>query len=71
MLNYELNGNRETEKSLRDTISEFEDQYYADKLISKAKEYLAKHPTHYVVHFEYFGIINIYNSNTSQQQIKK
>lgn len=71
MLIFELNGNRETEKSLRDTISEFEDQYYADKLISKAKEYLAKHPTYYVVHFEYFGIINIYNSDKNKQQIKK
>lgn len=71
MLIFELNGNRETEKSLRDTISEFEDQYYADKLISKAKEYLAKHPTHYVVNFEYFGIINIYNSDKNKQQIKK
>lgn len=71
MLIFELNGNRETEKSLRDTIAEFEDQYYADKLISKAKEYLAKHPTYYVVHFEYFGIINIYNSDKNKQQIKK
>ena len=70
MLIFELNGNNETEKSLRDVISEFEDQYYADKLISRAKEYLAKHPTHYVVHFEYYGIINIYNSNPSKIQVK-
>lgn len=71
MLIFELNGNNETEKSLKDAISEFEDQYYADKLISKAKEYLEKHPTHNVVLFEYYGIINIYNSNQNQQQIKK
>lgn len=71
MLIFELNGNNETEKSLRDAISEFEDQDYANKLISKAKEHLKNHPDHNVVIFEYFGIINIYNSNPNQQQIKK
>ena len=71
MLIFELSGNRETEKSLRDAISEFEDQVYANNIISNAKEYLNKHPDHNVVIFEYFGIINIYNSNKDKQQIKK
>lgn len=71
MLIFELNGNRETEKSLREVISEFEGQVYANNLISKAKEYLNIHPDHNVVIFEYFGIINIYNSDQNKQQIKK